>query len=343
MPRLNILGFDTSHGFRTAELQEGDVTVLDFVPDILVVSAFAFSYEPTPGSIFGALKSELGIDVARYEREPALDMRSALSIWVSGPLPAGAAFKRLLCVEMTGGHFSMEEAIENVFAGLMLLAAKDVATDTVALPLLGAGHQQFAPKEIASVLVTRAKRYLNDAPFTKRLVFVERESGKARQLNEAIERVLGRSKVTLPQEQLVGALKQDVLNRLNTAQSLFAPDCLSVREDWVRLLTSHEIRAVDFGIGGRKLVELLLSRLGSPQQFLAKRIRALEEGGSVAPWICAYMHVLRHLGNDSAHQAGDVSAREPAVVASGDLTAGLFCVQRLLEFWIDHEHRVSLI
>lgn len=330
-----MLGFDTSHGFRTAELLECDVAALDFVPDVLVVSAFAWSYDPTPGSIFGALKSEHGIDVAEFACEPALDLRAALSIWVSRPLPAGAPFKRLLCVEMTGGGFAMAEAIDNVFAGLMLLAAKDIPTHTVVLPLVGAGHQQFVPADIAAALVTRAKRYLEDAPSTTRLVFVERDSGKARQLDEAIERVLGRSKVTLPQEQLVGALRQDVLNRLNTAQTLFAPDCFSVRDDWVRLLTSQNIRAVEFGINGRKLVELLLSRLGSPQQFLAKRIRALEDGGTVAPWICAYMHVLRHLGNDSAHQSSDSVARDPAVVAPADLTAGLFCVQRLLEFWID--------
>ena len=338
-----VFGIDTSRGFRTAELITGDITSLDFRAEVLVISAFAGGYHPTSGSIIGALQNRLGINVAAYERTPALELRSALGLWVSRTLEDTAPFARLLCVEMVGGALSLSEVIENVFAGLMLLAAKGIPTQTVVLPLVGAGHQRFDPAEIASALVARAKQYLHDAPTTRRLVFVEHNAEKANQLGDAIEEVLGRSKVTLPHEQLVNALRQDVMNRLQTAESLFAPDCLAIRDEWMYVLSAESVRSAEFGISARKLVELILTRLGSPQQYLAKRIRAIEESGAVAPWICGYMHVLRHLGNDSAHQILDGTKRHPSMVDASDLTAGLFCIQRLLEFWIDLPDRATVI
>lgn len=331
-----IFGVDTPRGFRTAELLNADVTALDFRADILVLSAFAggSGYHPAPGSMMGALKSVLNISVAAFEERPALDLREALGVWVSEPMEVDR-FGRMLCVEMVGGALPLKEAIENVFAALMLLAAKRIATDTVVLPMLGAGYQGLNPARIAPILVSSAKRYLYDAPATKRLAFVELDGEKAERLGDAIENELGRAKVTLPQEQVVTALRQDVMQRMLTAESLFAPDCLSIRDQWMHILGMPDARSAEFGIASRKLVELLLSRMGTPAQVLAKRIRDLEQRGDVAPWICGYMNVLRHLGNDSAHQSLDSTKRHPPVIAPSDLTAGLFCIRRLLEFWID--------
>ena len=87
---------------------------------------------------------------------------------------------------------------------------------------------------------------------------------------------------------------------------------------------------------GRKLVELILNSRRVPQQKLYQRIRTLEESKEVAPWICGYMHVLRHLGNDSAHATDSEHTSIPREVAPGDLVTGLFCVLRLVEFSLDH-------
>jgi hypothetical protein len=106
-----------------------------------------------------------------------------------------------------------------------------------------------------------------------------------------------------------------------------------VREDWLRLLSQDEIRSVEFGVAARKLVEFVVTSLGVTKGALAQRIRELETLGRVAPWLCAYMHVLRQLGNEAAHESGAGSGRIPAVLSPADLTAGLFCVQRLLDAW----------
>jgi hypothetical protein len=333
MRSLNVLGVETVRGFRTVELFEGDLTALDFSADILVLSAYAGSYAPVSGSLIESLQISLGLRVADLARQPALDLRVALGTWVSRQLDAASPFGRVLAIEMRGTLRPLGEALDNVFASLMLLSAKGVRTHVVALPLLGAGSQRLEPEHIAEQLVSRAKIYLDQAPHTGRLVFVERDPSRAEKVANAMDRVLGRHKVNLPQEQLVAALRQDVLHRLQHASTLFAPDCLEVRDDWLRLLQQKEIRAAEFGVGGRKFVELMLGRLGVPQQKLYERIRALEKLGTVSPWICAYMHVLRHLGNEMAHSSAMDSVRQPPTIAPADLTAGMFCLERLLDFW----------
>ncbi|MGE4068630.1 MAG: DUF4145 domain-containing protein [Vicinamibacterales bacterium] len=78
---------------------------------------------------------------------------------------------------------------------------------------------------------------------------------------------------------------------------------------------------------------MLVTRLGGTKTgHLHQRIRNLEEQGHVAPWICGYMHVLRHLGNEAAHEQG-LTPRVPPVVDQSDLGLCLLCVERLLRFW----------
>src|SRR5687768_9326448 len=89
---LNVLGIETALGFRTAELFVGDIAAIDFKVDVLVISAFVGSYDPTPGSVIGALSEKLGIHVGEYENYPALDLRDALSIWVSAPIESSTTF-----------------------------------------------------------------------------------------------------------------------------------------------------------------------------------------------------------------------------------------------------------
>lgn len=335
MRALNVLGVETVRGFRTVELFEGDLTSAGFRADVLVLSAYAGSYEPVAGTLIASLANSLGVRVRDYAAQPALDLREALGTWVSAELPPAAPFRRLLAVEIRGAPRALSESLDNVFASLMLLPSKGIATRVVALPLLGAGSQRLRAGDIAESLLGRAKKYLDQAPETTKLVFVERDADRAANVAEAMDQALGRQRVTLPHEQLVAALRQDVGHRLQHTATLFEPDCLDVRDDWLRLLQQKEIRAVEFGVCGRKLVELLLSRLKAPpQNILAERIRLLEKQGTVSPWICGYMHVLRHLGNEGAHtNASAGSSRQPATLAAADLTAGLFCVERLLTFW----------
>ena len=52
----------------------------------------------------------------------------------------------------------------------------------------------------------------------------------------------------------------------------------------------------------------------------------------VAGWIRSYMHVLRMLGNESAHEK-DNSGKRPAFASEDDLVISLFCLLRVWNFW----------
>jgi hypothetical protein len=50
------------------------------------------------------------------------------------------------------------------------------------------------------------------------------------------------------------------------------------------------------------------------------------------------MHVLRVLGNESAHER-QIDVRHPPTVTDADLSVVLLCAKRIIEFWIEHRRR----
>ena len=335
-----MIGVETRHGFKTLELHEADLAGLDFRVDVLVLSAFAGDYLPTPGSVVHALETRFDLVIGAEASAPWLDMRSALGVWVSRELSTSDRIARLLGVELLGTRMEFKESLENLFAALALIEAKGVSVDTVALPLLGTGAQMFDAGQVVRELVPRARGYLERSASTTRLAFVEIDPTKAGLVSDGLDAALGRERVTLPQEQVVAALRQDIHNQIQTLNQLFAT-AEHTRSEWLGLLSEPTIRSVEFGIAARKLVELFVGLMGAREGPLANRIRALETKGVLAPWLCAYMHVLRQLGNEAAHENVSGSKRVPRVLSAADLVAGLVCVRRLLDSWDELSEVIS--
>src|SRR5690606_39455537 len=76
---------------------------------------------------------------------------------VTGVQTCALPIWRLMCVELRGTGVPVSEALDNVFAGLLVLEAKGTKASRVALPLLGAGSQKLAPEGLARELVPRAR------------------------------------------------------------------------------------------------------------------------------------------------------------------------------------------
>src|SRR5687767_6775625 len=112
MRPVNALGVDTRQGFRTIDLFEGDITKLDFTPDVLVVSAYAGSYAPTHKTVVEALKRNKDVDLRDHAMRPELDLRPALGTWVSQQFLPESGLCRVLCVEILGAAASIEEAFD---------------------------------------------------------------------------------------------------------------------------------------------------------------------------------------------------------------------------------------
>lgn len=327
---MNVVGVDTRFGYRTAELINADITRLAARVDVMMVSAFAGSYHPLEGTVMRALLDGHGIHCEALREDPGLDLCKALGIWVSRELESGPA-RRLLFVEIRGSSRSVEDVLDNVFAALMVLSAKHIPVQSVSMPLLGAGSQRLPAKTVIQALLPRAKRYLVESPATSLLQFVEVDKGKAELISVAMDEVLGRVRVSLPRQLVADALRKDVRHKLLQSSDLFGVDD-SLRDDWLSMVESDQASSVQFGVLSRKLVERILNKLHAPHGHLAGRIKWAETNG-IAPWICGYMTVLRHLGNEAAHEHPDGVIRNPANIASADLAAGMYCVERLLDFW----------
>ena len=333
MNKINLIGFDTRLGFRTTELAQGDMTALSPAVDVLVVSVFSGSYYPTEGTLIRALQEQHGINARELAARPALDFREALGVWLSQPLEAGPA-RRLLFVEMGGSGRDLEDAVDNIFAALTAMDSKRIPVTSIAMPLLGAGSQRLDPETVANTLLPRVRDYLERSASTTKVLFVELDAGRAEQVSLAMDAALGRVRVSVPHEELAEALRADVLNRFSAAGHLFQDNGTTLRQDWMGLLKNENASSTEFGVLARKFVEMRLNVLGISRGQLPARIRELELTGKVPPWICGYMQVLRHLGNEAAHTGAGQPADAMHAVTPSDLIAGLYCVQRLLDQWI---------
>ena len=335
MTVINWVGVDSSSGVRTIEVVCGDILDTDQDIDLLVVSAFAGSYAPTPGSMIHAMQ-ERGISVWDHSESPEIDLRPSIGVWLSHPIP-GFAAKRLLGLEIVGRNATMKDAWRNLYGSLLLLENKGLSAHTLAMPLLGTGYQRLNSKTTAKDLVRHSAAFLERSLHTQRILFVERDKEKAELLSASIDALLRRHRSVLPETNVTDALRSDLRLHIQGMRHRFGHRDARLWEEWMEMLESPtKLESVRFAIQARKLVEVILRRVGFDKGDLASRIREASQAG-VASWICSYMHLLRFLGNEFAHSQPEPGKRRPPYVEPDDLMAGLICVSRLLEFWDNEE------
>jgi O-acetyl-ADP-ribose deacetylase (regulator of RNase III) len=333
MERLNITEVETRFGYRSFEIWEGDLTRIAERVDALAVSALPSNYDLVPGTVVAALDQNLGISVGALAQAKELDYRSVLDCWVSRKLEHGP-FGRIVCVETVRGRAGIQSTLENVFVFLSLLEAKGIEIETFLMPMLAAGNQQFEAKQVIGILVPSAIRHLERSFALRRIAFVAYRKAEAELLSRQMDELLGRARVLATS----GPIEEGLRKELDVAFSRVAglpgdqqpPNLSELR----RLILSPESRALEIGISGRRLVEFMAARLLAKKVGgdLMTDIEALA-ATHVAPWIRSYMHTLRVIGNEQAHQR-NADARHPPHVTDRDVTACLFCIQRLLDFWL---------
>jgi Domain of unknown function (DUF4145) len=330
---INGLTLETEKGLRMIELYEGDISTINFSVDLLVISAFRGSYGPTRGTVIASLAKNLAINVKNLRFESALDLAESLGIWFSKELRSGP-FRRVLCVEMTGYGISVEELIENVFVGVAVMEAKGIVVRSMVLPVLGAGSQHIQAALILATLLPAAKEAIQRSSNLERISFVEINPERAAELDKAMNEILGRSNIRLPKGSLIQNLKADILAALAKNEHLVSQGHRNLIEEMRRILNFENARSFEIGILGRRLVEFVVDELLNKKKTsptLDSKIDELANLG-VAGWIRSYMHVLRMLGNESAHEK-DNSGKKPSFASEDDLVISLFCVLRVWNFW----------
>ena len=335
MNRLNIVGLDTPLGYKTLELWHGDITKLGCSVDLLLVSAFRGGYAPIPGTVFGALAANLGVGIAELARTPELDLREALGTWVSRPVP-GCEFARILCTEMLGRARSVGDALQSLFATIAVLEARDVDVETLAMPVLGAGNQGLPSGEVIAELIAHTRAHVARSSRTRRVMFVEYDASRARELSEAMDRLLKRSHVSIPKTQLIAGVRGDMLRLLTDHAHVLTDEDRRIVTELRIVLQRDDARSFELGVVSRKLAERVTDSLhggaASKSDNLNTKINALGSRG-IAMWIQQYLHVLRVIGNEAAHEkTGD--SREPRFVEESDMAIALLCMKSVVEFWL---------
>lgn len=336
MRRVNLVEIETRWGYRTVELYCGDLTKIDVAVDVLAVSSYARNYAPVPGTLIGALHSNCNISVLELSKSCEYDFRESLGCWIVR-VNSGAKFKRIVCVDIVGGRLQVNELVENLFVALSILEMKGVAISNVALPVLGAGNQSLDPEEMIKVLLSTMQKHRDQFRELNQVLFVDINEDRAARLDRAINEQLGRIKLVLPRGQVFDGLRKDLGKSLDAAEALAGVQGGSLFSDLRRLVNSDQSRWFEIGMVSRRMVEFMVKTILPPKEVgrdLEKSLERLPQHG-IANWITSYMHVLRIFGNESVHHRE--TGRQPASISQTDIALSLFCVQRLLDFWVEFE------
>lgn len=335
MKRLNIVGLDTPLGYKVLELWHGDITKLGCPVDLLVVSAFRSGYQPVPGTVLGALSLNLDVSVASLAAKPHYDFREVLGTWVSQPVP-GCEFSRLVCTELVGRTHSLADSLQSLFATICVLEVKGLRVESLAMPVLGAGNQGLPAASVISELISRARDHVSRSPGTRRIMFVEYDEERANALSDAMDRHLKRAHVSIPKTQLIAGVRADLTRILNENDDVLSPEDRRLVGELRVVLQRDDARSFELGVLARKMAERITDSLhqeSTKTDKLDAKIRALGEKG-VAVWIQQYLHVLRVVGNEAAHEkAGD--GRVPQFIDESDVVISLLCMKTVVEFWLE--------
>lgn len=371
MQQLNITQIETRWGYRTFELYQGDITLLETDVDVMVISAIGDLYFPVPGTVMGTLEENHGIDVQVLADECEFDLRDAFGCWVSRRLNS-SRIGRILCIRMVGGDLDLDEAIENVFVVLSVLEAKlesdykrkkeelrnraglkdrereklqselDAGSERVrlvALPMLGAGLGGLPAAQVMKSMLNHALSFMERSATVGRVLFVAFDADTAQELNAAMSAALRRPPLLLPRRGLIESLGRDLIAQIDRAQAIASEPQRKVLNELQRIIQAESSQAFQLGHQGRMLIEFVVNDIVKTKNIFELQPRIDLLGNyRVAPWIMTYMHVLRVFGNESVHPR-DPEGRLPQAVDESDLIVALFCIRRILEFWVEYRSR----
>lgn len=347
----NSYEFTTPYGDKCFELHQGNILDFDEKIDVLVISAYSRRYAPTAGTLVGALQRQSEIDVSALAGKPFIDMREEKGIWVSRKLK-NRRFQYIMCVEFlnhpwTGADSeAISERIQNLFVCLEMLEkfASDVVT--VAMPLIGTGKQRIPESIILTALFRYGTSSLKRCSSLQKIYIIEQRDDKAEAISTAMDQVLKRegqqvANVFRDREsreilgQIEALLKELIRIRNRTeVDKTFAKllDCMK----------QQEVRYLDLAILSRRVLELMMNEInpGPAKKSLYRKIEDFSKRQIAAGWIISYMHIIRILGNEQAHD--DINqGKIPGEIMVTDQRIMLHCLEQMFTFWIQYEMQKS--
>lgn len=343
MALVNLFEIETSSGYKSVELYSGDLTKIEERVDSIVVSAFKGGYTPIPGTLVGSLLENCKIHLELFAKEPEIDLRIPLNVWISKPIP-NQNFNRIICIEIIDLIFDqreIEKSIKNLFSLIALADSQDIKIESIALPFIGTGNQGIAPERILPTLMELSKRSLKNLSSLKKIVFYEIDEVKLRILNDELNNYLNRSKFETSSYSLENfqlTIKEDLLGyliRLKSDSVTSFPGHQETVTDLIDKIRQDHIRPFEIGVLSRRLVEFIVKDVLEVKNFtkdLASSINDLKSK-NIASWVISYFHILRTFGNVAAHST-EVNNYNPPAMNEKDLITLFICLNRSLDFWL---------
>ncbi|NLH61374.1 MAG: DUF4145 domain-containing protein [Ignavibacteriales bacterium] len=340
---INLFEIDTPTGYKTVELHQGDLSNLDQEVDAIVVSAYIGGYSPTPGTLVGSLSQNCQISLKQFSKDPEIDLRGPLNVWISKELPK-QKFKRIICIEITDlktTETNIEKAVKNLFSLIALANSQDIQIETLAMPFIGTGNQGVAPEKILPKLMELSQRSLRNLHFLKKIIFYEIDAKKIKLLDKGFNTYLRRTKFESKSytiKELKLSLKKEMIKSLinldrgskSSGSSLF--DNVKILNE---KLSRNRVKPYEVAHVGRVLLEdIVMDILGENKlkKDLAVKINELTQK-NIASWVISYMHIIRTFGNLAVHSQAKAVVRPPAFDEK-DFIIFLICLNRVLDFWV---------
>ena len=184
-----------------------DLTKCSESYDIVACSAFKGAYAPTPGTLIGALLSNLSISVAHLSHNPEINMQS-LGCWLSTEI--SKKIHRIACIELLDWNIwlkllylgqqdnSISTLLKSTFLSLRHLlenaSESGILIQNIAMPVLGAGNQGIDVEYIAPPLFNQCLNMFKMIGSLYTIDFYELSSSRAIKLCSILKSMLPQNK-----------------------------------------------------------------------------------------------------------------------------------------------------
>lgn len=290
------------------EFYAGDVLAIR--SEVLLLSAFAGSYQPAPGSLFGAIADRYGISFGTEPPPGSYRYPGGLLRFGGVSCPA---FDSLWVLEMKrpGQRFSLRDlrrALETVGSHLPDLLA---AASSITLPLLGTGDQELQPRDVARELLSALPGWARHLQLRTVRVFTLRLEHVA-----ILNRALDGRRFEERTSALVGP-SEELQRRLEEGR--WSEPIRVALEHLLQIASAPDPSMQSIALEGRRLAEAALRTLwqeGVVERDAMRADRLEAPLGSGEPF--EHLELLLSQGR-SAAAGGSVNAHDAAMVIDAAL------------------------
>lgn len=251
---------------------QSDLTKCSESYDVVACSAFRGSYIPTPGTLIGALFSNLSISVDYLAQRPEINMQS-LGCWLSAEIPG--KIRRIACIELLDWniwlkmryHGEQESGVSTLLKSTFLslrhlletAAESDIPIHNIAMPVLGAGDQKIDTEYIAPPLFNQCMNMFRMINSLKTIDFYEISPVRAIKFCGILKSMLPRTSNIMPSVFISYSSKQ--IDRAHELRNTLTNNGFSV---WIAPegipIGSNYLNEIPAAISNSKALVLMLTQ-----------------------------------------------------------------------------------